>query len=208
MTEKRKDKEKKVDKKVEKDKSKVDKKDKKLKFDECADIAEVFPIFGVSLKLAIERGHCHDGVNLPLPLRACLDFVEKYGLTFEGVYKVNAPKSKVSLVKKLFNQREIVDLCEYDVPTVTGLFKMFLRDLGEPIFTSELLVRFEEAGAILNVAMREKHLKILVSNLPEHNRLALSWIIVHLYNVTLSVSPFYFYDQVSKKFTFRKNTIK
>ncbi|KAK4871589.1 hypothetical protein RN001_015713 [Aquatica leii] len=186
VTEKKKDKDKRVDKKIEKDKCKVEKKEKKVKSEDWCDIAEVLPIFGVNLKLAIEHGRCHDGIDLPVPVRACIDYVEDYGLTFENVYKISAPKSKVIHIKKLYNQREHVNLVDYDVPTATSLLKMFLRDLPEPVFTSELLIRFEEAGAILNVALREKHLKILVGNLPQHNRLLLSWIITHFYNVTLN----------------------
>lgn len=177
-----------------------------MKHEDYCDIGEVLPIFGVNLKLAVERGHCHDGINIPLPVRECIEHIENYGLTFENVYKVSSPKSKVNQLKKLYNQREIVNLSDCDIPTVTGLLKAFLRlifafinllsylisiffsDLSEPIFTTELLPRFEEAGAILNVALREKHLKILVGNLPEINRLFLAWIIVHLYNVTLHVS--------------------
>lgn len=79
------------------------------------------------MKLAVERGRCHDGIDLPVPVRACIDYVERCGLIFEGVYKVSAPKSKVTHLKKLYNQREIVDLTEYDVPTATSLLKLFLR---------------------------------------------------------------------------------
>ncbi|KAB0801408.1 hypothetical protein PPYR_05762 [Photinus pyralis] len=188
FTEKKKEKDKRTEKKIEKDKEKckVEKKEKKVKSEDWCDIAEVLPIFGVNLKLAIEHGRCHDGIDLPVPVRACIEYVEDHGLTFENVYKVSGPKSKVLHLKKLYNQREHVNLSDYDVPTVTSLLKMFLRDLPEPVFTADLLIRFEEAGAILNVAVREKHLKILVGNLPETNRLLLSWITVHLYNVTLN----------------------
>lgn len=64
---------------------------------------------------------------------------------------------------------------------------IFFRDLPEPIFTNELLIRFEEAGAILNFSTREKHLKILVDNLPPLNRLLLAWLIMHLHNISLNV---------------------
>nr|CAH7745899.1 unnamed protein product [Callosobruchus chinensis] len=86
----------------------------------------------------------------------------------------------------MYNHRQNVKLSDYDIPTATSLLKMFLRDLPEPIFTNDLLIRFEEAGAILNLNTREKHLKILVDNLPPLNKLVLSWLIVHLNNVSLN----------------------
>ena len=68
------------------------------------------------------------------------------------------------------------------------LILLIIRDLPEPLFTNELLVRFEEAGAILNVATREKHLKILVENLPYYNKLLLSWLLRHFDNIISNVS--------------------
>lgn len=62
------------------------------------------------------------------------------------------------------------------------------RDLPEPIFTNELLIRFEEAGAILNYNTREKHLKTLVESLPNANRLLLGWLVVHLHNISFKVT--------------------
>ncbi|XP_060537148.1 ralA-binding protein 1 [Cylas formicarius] len=157
----------------------------KHSLEETIDIADALPIFGVSLDLAVERGKCHDGIAIPLPIRECIDYIEAMGLTFDGVYKISGPKTKVSQIRKMYNHRQNVKLADYDIPTATSLLKMFLRDLPEPIFTNELIIRFEEAGAILNFNTREKHLKNLVDVLPPLNKLLLSWLIIHLHNVTL-----------------------
>lgn len=87
----------------------------------------MLPVFGVSLQEAVVRSRCHDGVDLPLPVRECIDYLEIHGKTFENIYKVNGIKSKVLHIKKLYNQREPVNLEDYDVPTVTSVFKMFFR---------------------------------------------------------------------------------
>ncbi|CAH1153614.1 unnamed protein product [Phaedon cochleariae] len=182
VSDKRKDKEKKIDKKFEKDKGKK----VKQPIEETIDIAEVLPVFGVNLELSVQRSRCHDGVDIPVPIRDCIDYVEAVGIAFEGVYKISGTKTKVSQIRKMYNNRQTVKLSDYDVPTATSLLKMFLRDLPEPIFTNDLLIRFEEAGAILNLNTREKHLKILVEHLPFLNRLLLSWLIVHLHNISLN----------------------
>lgn len=83
--------------------------------------------------MAVERSRCHDGVDIPLPLRNCIDYIETYGITMEGLYKVSGTKSKVAHLRKMYNHREYVDLSEYEVPTVTSLLKMFLRYLS-PIY--------------------------------------------------------------------------
>lgn len=81
------------------------------------------------MDLAVERSRCHDGIDLPLPVRSCLDYVECHGLMFEGVYKIGGTKSKVVHLKKMYNHRENVNLSEYDIPVVTSLLKIFLRYL-------------------------------------------------------------------------------
>lgn len=126
-TDKKKEKEKKNEKRTDKEKNKSEKKERKSKHDEHSSIADALPIFGASLELAVKRSRCHDGVDIPLPLRNCIDFIETYGITMEGLYKVSGTKSKVAHLKKLYNNREYVDLTEHEVPTVTSLLKMFLR---------------------------------------------------------------------------------
>lgn len=88
---------------------------------------EGLPIFGVSLDTAVERSRCHDGLDIPLPLRECIDYIQQFGLNYEGIYKNSGTKSKVLHIKKCYNQRRSVDLSEYDVPTITSVLKTFLR---------------------------------------------------------------------------------
>ena len=85
------------------------------------------PVFGVSLYLAVERSRCHDGVELPLVVRDCIDFIEEHGMNVEGLYKVPGVKSKVQYLKKLYNQREPVNLSEFEPTVATSLLILFLR---------------------------------------------------------------------------------
>ena len=62
-----------------------------------------------------------------MPFRACIDNLQQFGLGFEGIYKITGPKSKILHLRKMYNNREDVNLDDHDVPTVTGLLKMFLR---------------------------------------------------------------------------------
>lgn len=79
------------------------------------------------MDLAIERSRCHDGIDIPYPVRACINYLQTFGYNFEGVYKVTGSKSKAIQIKKMFNNRELVNLNDYDVPTVTSLLKLYLR---------------------------------------------------------------------------------
>ena len=40
-------------------------------------------MFGVPLQVAIERNPCHDGIQLPVIVRECIDYVEERGMTMK-----------------------------------------------------------------------------------------------------------------------------
>uniref|UniRef100_A0A6E8VCJ8 Rho-GAP domain-containing protein n=2 Tax=Anopheles coluzzii TaxID=1518534 RepID=A0A6E8VCJ8_ANOCL len=182
---KKKDKEKKE--KEKKDKSK-DKKEKKLKqgsvSEEVLELGDAQPIFGVSLGLATERSRCHDGINLPLVVRDCIDYLQEHGLQSEQIYKVEAVKTKLQQLKRTYNNREGSCSGEMDVPIACGLLKMFLRELPEPILTTDLSSRFEEVASHSQVSQQEQELVCLVEQLPSCNRTLLSWMFMHVDAVT------------------------
>lgn len=89
--------------------------------------SEVQPIFGVSLQLAVERSRCHDGIELPLVVRNCIDYIEEFGMTTEGLYRVPGVKSKVQHFKKLYNQRDNVNTAEFEPTVATSLLILFFR---------------------------------------------------------------------------------
>ncbi|KYQ46275.1 RalA-binding protein 1 [Trachymyrmex zeteki] len=177
------DKEKRKDK--DKDKSKQKLKDRKKGKHEGLDISEEQPIFGVSLHLAVERSCCHDGVKLPLVVRDCIDYVEEHGMNVEGLYKVPGVKSKIQHLKKLYNNREPVNISEFEPTVATSLLILFLRELPESVLeNSETISRFEQAASTKDVAQREAQLAQLTQQLPECNRILLAWVTLHLDNVT------------------------
>lgn len=145
-------------------------------------------MFGVDLQTSVERSGCLDGIAIPLIVRNCIDCIHEYGMSLEGLYKTAGVKSKVLAVKRAYNLREPVALKENDVFVSTCLLKMFLKELPEPLLTRELLTRFEEAGAIMEVDVREEELQNLIQQLPYHNRVLLSWLVVHFDTITLHVS--------------------
>ena len=56
-------------------------------------------VFGVSLAVAVERSKCHDGIELPVIFRECIDHIEEHGLSCEGIYRISGVKSKVQSLK-------------------------------------------------------------------------------------------------------------
>ncbi|KAK0162398.1 hypothetical protein PV327_006178 [Microctonus hyperodae] len=180
----REEKEKRKDKDKEKTKHKLKDRKKGKHCDDSIDIGEAQPIFGVSLHLAVERSRCHDGVELPLVVRDCIDYIEEHGMTSEGLYRVLGVKSKVQHLKKLYNQREAVNITEFEPTVATSLLILFFRELPEPVLeSSEMISKFEQAASAKEVAQREAQLAQLVCQLPDCNRLLLAWVTLHLDHV-------------------------
>ncbi|XP_014667813.1 PREDICTED: ralA-binding protein 1-A-like [Priapulus caudatus] len=141
------------------------------------------PVFGVPLSLAVERSMCHDGIELPIIVRECIDFVEENGLKCEGIYRQPGTKSKVETLKKCYNKGLCPKLTDYDSNTVASLLKQYLREIPEPIIASDLTNRLEEACARKNEEQKLGAVMQILQELPLHNRLLLSWIIKHMVHV-------------------------
>lgn len=168
--------------------AKKEKKERKLKSSAGPEVPQELgdaqPIFGVPLAVAVERGRCHDMENLPLVVRDCIDFLQEHGN--DGIYKSTdtAKETKVQNLKKLYNNRESNGLHDLDTATAAALLKLYLRELPEPIFTTELLSQFEEVSANSDVKEQEKLLRELVSQLPTPNQTLLKWVALHLDSVS------------------------
>ncbi|GFT16991.1 ralA-binding protein 1-A [Nephila pilipes] len=157
-------------------------KDKKKKSID-QEIKEDKPIFGVPLHVAVEKSKSHDGIELPVVVRECIDYIEEHGLACEGIYKISGLKSKVRNLKNQYNRGEKVYLYEHEPHIVASLLKQFLRDLPEPILTAALASKFEEAAALKNEQKKLETLQKLMNELPNCNRLLLSWIFIHMQHV-------------------------
>nr|XP_028593194.1 ralA-binding protein 1 [Podarcis muralis] len=147
------------------------------------DIPRPRPVFGIPLADAAERTMLYDGIRLPAVFRECIDYVEKYGMKCEGIYRVSGIKSKVDELKAAYDREESPNLEEYEPNTVASLLKQYLRELPENLLTKELMPRFEDAcGKSLEVEKLQECQRLL-KELPECNYLLISWLIVHMDHV-------------------------
>lgn len=115
-------------------------------------------------------------------MRFCIDYLQEHGLHSEQIYKTDGVKTRLSHLKKSFNNREMQDE-EVDVPTACSLLKIYLKELPEPILTTELTTRFEEASALPEVAKQALELESLIEQIPKCNQVLLAWLSLHLSNV-------------------------
>ncbi|XP_013382474.1 ralA-binding protein 1 isoform X2 [Lingula anatina] len=145
--------------------------------------ADLKPVFGVPLQVACERNKSHDGIQLPVIFRECIDYIEEHGLSCEGIYRISGVKSKIQHLKDNYNKGLPSYLHEHEPNVVASLLKQFLRELPDPVLTTADMPKFEEASMIKQPKQQVERLKKLISELPECNRLLLSWMMVHMTHV-------------------------
>ncbi|KHJ89821.1 RhoGAP domain protein [Oesophagostomum dentatum] len=92
-------------------------------------------VLGVQLETAIEVDPSLDGVPLPAFFRHAIDYVETHGLTLEGIYRVSSPKSRLDELEKKANDGSPLNFVEGH--EAAGLIKRFLRQLPEPLLSSD-----------------------------------------------------------------------
>lgn len=105
---------------------------------------KVYGAFGVPIQTVAKK----EKSNIPYLIIGCVREVERRGMKEIGIYRVSGLSSDVHKLKKAFemNPYEAEHLLkEIDIHAVTGLLKMYLRELPEALFTNALYKKFFDA---------------------------------------------------------------
>ncbi|KAI1818616.1 hypothetical protein GGS20DRAFT_527909 [Poronia punctata] len=144
-------------------------------------------VFGLSLARLYER----DQFAVPMVVHQCIQAVDLYGLAVEGIYRLSGSATHVNKLKSLFDtdqESHILDFRNpenffHDVNSVAGLLKQFLRDLPEPLLTSENYSAFIEAAKHDDDIVRRDSMHAIINNLPDPNYATLRALTLHLHRV-------------------------
>ncbi|KAI9363604.1 Rho GTPase activation protein [Pilaira anomala] len=134
-------------------------------------------VFGGNLQL-------EDG-EIPFVVRACIEQVDKRGLDVVGIYRLSGQTTSIQKYKTLFNTNpEQVNLSEEnDINVITGLLKLYFRELKTPLFTYEYYDRVIEAARLQDYDERMFRLKSIVQVLPIAHYKVLHYLVKHLERV-------------------------
>ncbi|RWA14126.1 hypothetical protein EKO27_g964 [Xylaria grammica] len=144
-------------------------------------------VFGVSLARLYER----DQFAVPMVVHQCIQAVDLYGLAVEGIYRLSGSSMHVNKLKNLFDtdqESHILDFRNpenffHDVNSVAGLLKQFLRDLPDPLLTSENYSAFIEAAKHDDDIVRRDSMHAIINGLPDPNYATLRALTLHLHRV-------------------------
>ncbi|KAI1140829.1 RhoGAP-domain-containing protein [Hypoxylon sp. FL0543] len=146
------------------------------------------PVFGVSL----ERLYENSKGPVPMVVYQCIQAVDLYGLAVEGIYRLSGSSAHVNKLKHAFDtlseDAPILDFRNpenffHDVNSVAGLLKQFLRDLPDPLLTSEHYAGFIEAAKNDDDVVRRDSLHAIINALPDPNYATLRALTLHLHRV-------------------------
>lgn len=124
----------------------------------------VYGAFGQSIQTVSKK----EKSEVPYLIVGCIREVERRGMKEIGIYRVSGLTSDIQKLKKAFenNPYEAEHLLkEIDIHAVTGLLKMYLRELPEALFTNALYKKFFDAFSEyfnFRTFIESKH--ILISN--------------------------------------------
>ncbi|CAG0884179.1 unnamed protein product [Darwinula stevensoni] len=141
-------------------------------------------LFGASIQQVLKR----ERRDIPFIVYSCITEVERRGMTELGIYRVSGSASDINRLRKAFesNMYEAEQLVKtLDIHAVTGVLKLYLRELPEALFTDPLYPQFSTTYSGLDGRSGERcnALCSIFNLLPPLNRKVILFILDHLVKV-------------------------
>uniref|UniRef100_A0A8C6SR73 Rho-GAP domain-containing protein n=1 Tax=Neogobius melanostomus TaxID=47308 RepID=A0A8C6SR73_9GOBI len=123
---------------------------------------------------------------IPLFIEKCVDYIEKNGLTTEGLYRVSGNKTDQDNIQKMFDQDHSIDFVALDVAiyAAAGALKAFFADLPDPLIPYCLHPELVESAKIVDYMERLLVLREIVKKFHPVNYNVFKYIITHLNRVS------------------------
>lgn len=122
-------------------------------------------------------------LRVPTLIVSCINFIESYGMDFEGLYRKSGATSQMKkIVALLRNEDTVLDPSE-DISAVTSVFKQYLRNLPNPIITYDQYFPFITAANCASFQDKLDGFIMVIKSLPPAHAEILQLIIRHLARV-------------------------
>ncbi|XP_074784630.1 rho GTPase-activating protein 25 isoform X2 [Athene noctua] len=129
--------------------------------------------------------------QVPILVQKCAEFIREHGVSEEGIFRLPGQDNLVKQLRDAFDagERPSFDR-DTDVHTVASLFKLYLRELPEPVVPWMQYEDFLLCGQALDADERKGHQDLLkqLSLLPRDNYNLLSYICRFLHEIQLNSS--------------------
>lgn len=118
---------------------------------------------------------------VPALIQHCVNEIEIRGLEQVGLYRVPGPEREVKDLKdKFLRGKGVPNLTRYDIHSICGCVKDFLRSLQEPIVGRWFWRDFALAAEITDPIKKQAEIERIINDLPPPNQDTLSFMLLHL----------------------------
>ncbi|XP_059211105.1 active breakpoint cluster region-related protein [Centropristis striata] len=141
------------------------------------------PVFCVPIETVAQQ----EGVLVPHVVRCCVEELERRGLVEVGIYRVSGTTSDISTLKTAFNSnlREAVTRLRCaEVNAVSGVLKLYFRELPEPLIPPEMFQSLAKTLDIQDMNSRLVSMLSLLLSCPDPNRNTFLYLMHHLQRVS------------------------
>ncbi|XP_026209151.1 active breakpoint cluster region-related protein isoform X2 [Anabas testudineus] len=145
--------------------------------------AQQQPVFCVPIETVAQQ----EGVLVPHVVRCCAEEVERRGMDEVGIYRISGTTSDISTLKAAFNSnlREAVTRLRCaEVNAVSGVLKLYFRELPEPLIPPELFQSLARTLDIQDFNTRLVSMLSLLQSCPDANRHTFLYLMHHLQRVS------------------------
>ncbi|XP_044041038.1 active breakpoint cluster region-related protein isoform X3 [Siniperca chuatsi] len=145
--------------------------------------AQQQPVFHVPIETVAQQ----EGVLVPHVVRCCVEEVERRGMDEVGIYRISGTTSDISMLKTAFNSnlREAVTrLRSAEVNAVSGVLKLYFRELPEPLIPTKLFQSLARTLDIQDINSRLASMLSLLHSCPDSNRHTFLFLLHHLQRVS------------------------
>ncbi|NXT79066.1 RHG25 protein, partial [Zapornia atra] len=129
--------------------------------------------------------------QVPILVQKCAEFIREHGVHEEGIFRLPGQDNLVKQLREAFDagERPSFDR-DTDVHTVASLFKLYLRELPEPVVPWTQYEDFLLCGQALDADEKKGHQELLkqLSLLPRDSYNLLSYICRFLHEIQLNSS--------------------
>ncbi|XP_055108068.1 breakpoint cluster region protein-like isoform X2 [Symphalangus syndactylus] len=136
-------------------------------------------VFRVKIAVVTKR----ERSKVPYIVCQCVEEIERRGMEEVGIYRVSRVATDIQALEAAFdvNNKDVsVMMSEMDVNAITGMLKLYFRELPEPLFTDEFYPNFAEGITLSDPVAKESCMLNLLLSLPEANLLPFLFLLDHL----------------------------
>ncbi|XP_048751812.2 active breakpoint cluster region-related protein-like isoform X3 [Ostrea edulis] len=149
-------------------------------------------LFGTRIGIACSR----ERKTVPSFVTACIKEVEARGMEEVGLYRISGVTSDIQRIKKAFDKNVesrwlpvylragLNVLGDSDINAVTGVLKLYFRELPEPLFSEASYKQFIDTIGLHDGDAKEKVFLQLLHDLPNENYYCIVAIVEHLVRVS------------------------